>query len=99
MYRQISMFKIKADSPAGKTDEILEELRNLGAIVPEVRKPHVARVTDTPDWDILFIWEFEDREAWQRYHRHPFHGPMDERIRPYFERATAVRYDFEPEKT
>lgn len=98
MYRQISMFKIKADAPPRKIDEIEEELRNLGRTVPEVKRARVARTPDSPLWDLLFIWEFEDREAHQRYIRHPWHGPMDERIRPFFENWTGIRYDFEPER-
>ncbi len=98
MFRQITFIKVKPDAPPEKIDEILEELANLGTIVPEVKKRHLVRITDNPAWDMLFIWEFENRETWQRYVRHPFHGPMDRRIRPFFENLTTVRYDFQPEK-
>lgn len=98
MLRQVTLLKVKADAPPGKIDEIADELRNLGSKVPEVKRPHVAILTDNPSWDVLFIWEFENREAHQRYVRHPFHGPMDRRIRPYFESITTVRYDFKPDR-
>lgn len=101
MIKYIVLVKLKSDVPPDKVEEVIQELKDLGRTVPEVKSGSVGKAfLSIPgralDWDLAFVWEFENMEAVQRYGRHPFHGPMDARIRPYFERSTSVKYEFEP---
>ena len=107
MIRYIILIKIKADAPDGKVEEVIKELKDLANVVPEVKNGSVGKIFFSvdfvsgssllpSDWDIACVWELDNMEALHRYIRHPLHGPMDARIRPYFEKSTTVRYEFEP---
>ena len=107
MIKYVILIKIKADAPNGKLEEVLKELKDLGNIIPEVKNGSVGKISSSidfvsgsnfssSDWDIAVVWEFDNQEAIDRYIRHPFHGPMDARIRPYFEKSITSRYEFEP---
>ena len=75
MYRQIRVNKWKLDASPEAIAMLLEALRVFFAETPEVRQSFIGQDVGLDDdhYDTVIINDFDDREAWARYHADPRH--------------------------
>lgn len=77
MIRHVVSWKLAATESADKASDaagIIERLRSLVGVVPEIRRLEVgADVAGGANWDVVLIADFDDLDAVGRYQVHPSH--------------------------
>ncbi len=94
MVHHVVMFKFKSTTAPAERQAYLKQLRSLGEKISEVRRLHVGEniVASARAYDVVLIASFDDREALDRYARHPEHQPVLQRTSEVCENAAVVDY-------
>ena len=94
MINHVVMFKFKSTAAAAERQAYIEELRSLGKKISEVRRLDVGEniVASPRAYDVVLIGSFDDREALDRYARHPEHQPVLQRTAQVCENVAVVDY-------
>lgn len=94
MVNHVVMFKFKSTTPPAERQAYVAELRSLGKKISEVRRLDVGEniVASPRAYDVVLIASFDDREALDRYARHPEHQPVLQRTAQVCENVAVVDY-------
>ncbi len=94
MVNHVVMFKFKSTTASAERQAYVGELRSLGEKIAEVRRLDVGEniVTSPRAYDVVLIASFNDREALDRYARHPEHQPVLQRTAQVCENVVVVDY-------
>ena len=95
MFRHVAMFRFTAESTPDQREAMLESLRGLPAVIPELRDYRVG--TDQGlvegNWQAAVVADFDDVEDWQTYTNHPDHRRIiAEQVQPIVAERAAVQY-------
>ncbi len=95
MLRHLVFFKFNAGTTEGEVDDLIESLRALDGVVPEIRELEVGRdiVRSERSFDLALYSTFDDLEAMQRYQVHPDHQAVVAKVKRLCERVAAVDYE------
>ncbi len=94
MINHVVMFKFKSTTAPADRQSYIAELRSLGKKISEVRRLDVGEniVPSPRAYDVVLIASFNDREALDRYARHPEHQPVLQRTAQVCESVAVVDY-------
>jgi hypothetical protein len=94
MINHVVMFKFKSTTALSERQAYVEVLRSLGTKISEVRRLEVGEnIAASPRaYDVVLIATFNDREALDRYTRHPEHQPVLQRTGQVCESVAVVDY-------
>jgi stress responsive alpha/beta barrel protein len=94
MVNHVVMFKFKSTAASAVRQAYIEELRSLGKKISEVRRLDVGEniVASPRAYDVVLIASFDDRQALDRYARHPEHQPVLQRTAQVCENVAVVDY-------
>lgn len=94
MVNHVVMFKFKSTTAPAERLAYVAELRSLGKKISEVRRLDVGEniVPSPRAYDVVLIASFDDREALDRYARHPEHQPVLQRTSQVCENVAVVDY-------
>ena len=95
MVNHVVMFKFKSTAESAERQSYVETLRSLGKKISEVRRLDVGEnIAASPRaYDVVLIAGFEDRQALDRYARHPEHQPVLKRTSEVCENVAVVDYE------
>ncbi len=97
MIRHICMFKLKDENKSVNLEEFIERCQSLKTI-DEVRRFEVVRNgIDMPEsnYDVALIFDFEDKEALDRYQNDPIHKAFGGFVSEVREARACIDYYFE----
>ena len=97
MIRHICMFKLKEENKSDILKEFVERSQTLQSI-PEVRRFEVVcNGDDMPEsnYDVSLIFDFDDKEALDRYQSHPTHVAFGGFVAAVREARACIDYYFE----
>ncbi len=94
MVNHVVMFKFKSTTAPAERQAYVTELRSLGKKISEVRRLDVGEniVSSPRAYDVVLIASFDNREALDRYARHPEHQPVLQRTAQVCESVAVVDY-------
>jgi hypothetical protein len=95
MVNHVVMFKFKTTTAPAERRAYIETLRSLGTKISEVRRLDVGEnIAASPRaYDVVLIAGFDDRQALDRYARHPEHQPVLQRTSEICENVALVDYE------
>ncbi len=95
MLRHIVLFKFKPEASREELAQLVQRLRALPPLIPEIRAFEVGE--DTFHWprsfDLAVVSLFDDVEAFKRYQDHPEHVPVAQGLRANAAQVVSVDYD------
>lgn len=95
MLRHVVMMQLSAQATEGDLESIVEGLRGLPAVVPEIRSYSVgvdAGIVDG-NYDLVVVGDFDDVDGFEAYGANSDHqAVINERIRPFMAARSAVQY-------
>ena len=96
MFRHVVMMKLSETSTEDDRTAIIEGLRTLPALVPEIVSYSVGKDLDVQDgsFDLVVVADFEDRTAFDAYNANQDHvDVIANRIKPHMAQRSAVQYE------
>ncbi|MGH9166068.1 MAG: Dabb family protein [Acidimicrobiales bacterium] len=95
MLRHAVLFRWRPEVTAEDVAAITEALRQLPAVIPELRDYQVGSDVGTDDgnWDFAVVAVFDNEAARQAYVRHPEHQAVALRIRAFAAARAAVQFE------
>jgi hypothetical protein len=95
MINHVVMFKFKSTTASAERQAYIEALHALGKQISEVRRMDVGKnIAASPRaYDVVLIASFDDRQALDRYARHPDHQPVLQRTSEICESVAVVDYE------
>ncbi len=95
MLRHVVFFKFNAGVAEEEVCDLIESLRALDGVIPEIRDLEVGRdiVRSERSFDFALFSSFDDLEAMQRYQIHPDHQAVVAKVKRLCEKVVAVDYE------
>ncbi len=92
MIKHIVLVRFKAGTERKEIERIIDGLRGLPGIIPEIRDYEVGEdvVRSPRSFDLAVIGRYDDLEALKRYQDHPAHVPLATSLRAAAEQMVAV---------
>jgi hypothetical protein len=96
MLRHVAVFVFTPEFDADGLDDWIERIRELAAVVPEVRSMSIGRnvITGTHAWQVAIVADFENRAGLDAYNHHPAHQKVLEISGPVKERLATVDFEY-----
>ena len=97
MIRHICMFKLKDENKSTVLKEFIQRAQSLKAIDEVRRFEVIANGSDMPEsnYDAALIFDFEDKEALDRYQNDPVHKAFGGFVAGVREARACIDYYFE----
>ncbi len=95
MLTHVVLLKFTSDTSDDHLDALVESLRGLPALIPEIRRYTVSRDVGLAQGnaDVSVIAHFDDADGWQTYTDHPDHRRIiTEQILPRLESRSATQF-------
>ncbi len=95
MVNHVVMFKFKSTATSAERQAHISLLRSLREKISDVRRWDVKEnfVSSPRAYDIVLMASFDDRQALDRYARHPEHQPVLQRTPQICENIAVVDYE------
>jgi hypothetical protein len=94
--RHVVLFRFTTESTPDQHEAMLEALRGLPALIPELRAYRVGRDLGWVEgnWQAAVVADLDDAEGWRMYREHPVHRRIiEEQITPMLAERAAVQYE------
>ena len=98
MFRHVVMMKLGESSTPDDLTAIIDGLRTLPDLVPEIVSYSVGRDLDVQEgsFDLVIVADFDDRAGFDAYNANQDHlDVIAERIRPHMAERSAVQYQYD----
>lgn len=93
MIKHIILFQFR--DPEDCIPTVMEKLHSMESVIPEIRSMETGKdfLHSGRSYDMALIATFDDRDALERYDRHPYHQEVRKYIHAH--RTASVSCDFE----
>ncbi|TMR06808.1 Dabb family protein [Actinomadura soli] len=95
VFRHVVMFRWAEGTTTGQQDEVAARLRELPAVIPEIREYSLGADAgvNPAAYDFVLVADFADRDAYLAYRDHPSHRAVVERyIAPIAAERASIQY-------
>jgi hypothetical protein len=98
MLRHLVLLKWTAEATADEITSVVDGLRGLPAVIPEIRRYEVGTDLGLREdaFDLALVAEFDDADAWRVYVDHPEHvAVIKDRIRPILADRASMQHQLD----
>ena len=98
MFRHVVMLRFAAGTPASHHQKVVDGLRALPPVIPEIRSYSVGADAGLAEgnWDLVVVADFDDAAGWRHYTAHAAHqAVIADLIRPVLAERAAVQFDLD----
>jgi hypothetical protein len=96
VFRHVALFRFTDDSSEQQHRDVIDTLRGLPAIIPEIRDYHIGLDAGLVDgnWHAAVVADFDDESGWRTYTADAEHQRIiAEQLRPILADRAAVQYE------